>query len=41
MTDQNNPNQGNDNPNEPPPPEVVVIHPREVEKGDTSGDLEK
>lgn len=39
MTDENNPNQGNEN--EPPPPEVVELDPRVVQKGDTAGDLEK
>ncbi len=33
MTDENEPNQGNDTSNEPPPPEVVQLDPRTVQEG--------
>jgi hypothetical protein len=34
MTDENNPNQGNNNPDNPPPPEVVELDPRIIQKGE-------
>ncbi len=41
MADENNSNQGNGSSNQPPPPEVVELDPRIVQKGLTPDDLEK
>ena len=41
MTDENNPTQDDNSPDSPPPPEVVELDPRIVQKGDMPEDLEK
>ncbi len=41
MTDENNSQQGNNNPNNPPAPEIVELNPKIVQKGGTGSNLMK